>query len=293
MTFHIILILVRKMTQIFHECNQQFYDVFPGIATSTQAQERSGQVLPPHWHERMEVWAVRSGEMTFTCDGDIFELYAGDVLIVNPAQVHSCRMNVTPTVIDCIIFDINALLTNRPGEIDKTLRSIAGGALRFQHIVRKNPDLYPLVRRIVETRPDAPFRCLEITGLIYQMLSILTQNYILKEEHPVPQLLQEINQLLEYIHKNFHKKLTLEELSSIACRSPSYLCRWFKEAVGESPMAYLTTIRINKAYELLSAGSCSVADAATAVGFSDLNTFTRQFRKRVGVLPSKVKPKQN
>lgn len=293
MCFHIILILVRKMVQITHESNQQFYDVFPGIAMSTQIQERAGQILPPHWHERMEVWAIREGQMTFTCDGDIFDLQSGDVLIVNPGQVHSCRMNVTPTLFDCIIFDINLLLTNRPGEIDQALRSIAGGALRFQHIVRKNPDVFPLIRRIVAIDPQIPFGCMEVTGMIYQLLSLLTRHYVLREEHPVPRLLQEINQLLEYIHKNYHKKLTLEELSNIACRSPSYLCRWFKEAVGESPMAYLTTIRINKAYELLSAGRCSVAEAADAVGFSDLNTFTRQFRKRVGVLPSKVKPKQN
>ncbi len=280
------------MAQIFHESDQFFSDVFPGITTSTQLQEQTGQVLPPHWHERMEIWAVRKGEMTFTCDGDIFELHPGDVLIVNPGQVHSCRMDVTPTFIDCLIFDINSLLTNRPGEVDQTLRGIIGGSLRFQHIVRKNPEVYPLIQKIVATHPKTPFSCLEITGLIYQLLSILTRHYILKEEHPVPRLLQEINQLLEYIHKNYHKKITLEELSNVACRSPSYLCRWFKEAVGESPMAYLTTIRINKAYELLSAGYCSVADAADAVGFCDLNTFTRQFRKRVGVLPSKVKPKQ-
>lgn len=281
------------MMQITHESNQQFHDIFPGIVMSTQMQERAGQVLPPHWHERMEIWAIRQGQMTFTCDGDIFDLQQGDVLIVNPGQVHSCKATLAPTIYDCMIFDINMLLTNRPGEIDQTLRSISGGAVRFQHIVRKNPDIFPLVQRIVATDPKLPFGCLEITGLIYQLLSLLTRHYVLKEEHPVPRLLQEINQLLEYIHKNYHKKLTLEELSTIACRSPSYLCRWFKEAVGESPMAYLTTIRINKAYELLSAGSCSVADAADAVGFSDFNTFTRQFRKRVGVLPSKVKPKQN
>ncbi len=279
--------------QIVHENNNQFHDLFPGISVSTQGTVFAGQTLPPHWHERMEIWGINQGEFTFTCDGDIFDLQPGDVLIINPGQVHSCRVNVAPVQFQCIIFDMNILFTNRPGEIDQTLRSIAGGALRFQHIVRKSPDIYPLVQRIMAIDPNMPYSCMEITGLIYQLLSLLTRHYVLKEEHPVPRLLQEINQLLEYIHKNYHKKLTLEELSAIACRSPSYLCRWFKEAVGESPMAYLTTIRINKAYELLSAGSCSVADAADAVGFSDLNTFTRQFRKRVGILPSKVKPKQN
>ena len=283
------------MIQIIHEINQQFHDTFPGISISSQIQEGVQETLPAHWHERMELWAIHEGEMTVSCDGDIFDIQPGDVLIINPGQVHSCRTNKLPCNVDCIIFDVNCLLANRPGEIDKTLRSIAGGAVRFQHIIRKNPDIFPLLQKIVACRPTVPFANMEINGLLYQLLSLLARHYVLTEPHPVPRLLQEINQLLEYIHKNYHKKLTLEELASIACRSPSYLCRWFKEAVGQSPMAYLTTVRINKAYELLSAGSCSVAEAAIAVGFCDLNTFTRQFRKQVGTLPSKikVKPKQN
>ncbi len=281
------------MTQITHESNNQFNDLFPGISVSTQSTVFEGQTLPPHWHERMEIWGIRQGELTFTCDGDIFDLQPGDVLIVNPGQVHSCRVNVAPVEFQCIIFDMNILFTNRPGEIDQTLRNIAGGALRFQHIVRKNPNTLPLVERIVNSNPEIPFSNMEVIGLLYQLLALLSRNYVLAEEHPVPRLLQEINQLLEFIHKNYHKKITLEELASHACRSPSYLCRWFKEAVGESPMAYLTTVRINKAYELLSAGHCSVADAADAVGFGDLNTFTRQFRKRVGIPPSKIKAKQS
>ncbi len=230
--------------------------------------------------------------MTISCDGDIFDVRAGDVLIINPGQVHSCKVNVAPTTVDCLIFDSNILLTNRPGEIDQTLHNIASGTLRFQHIVRKNPEVLPLVEKIVHCRPHTPLGNMEITGLLYQLLAILTRNYILNGDHPVPHHLQEINLLLEYIHKNYPKELTLEELAVKACRSPSYLCRWFKESVGQSPMAYLTTVRINKAYELLSLGGCSVAAAANAVGFCDLNTFTRQFRKRVGIPPSKVKSKQ-
>lgn len=278
---------------VTHESNNIFCDLFPGISSSVQTAATVGETLPPHWHERMEIWAVQQGEMTVSCDGDIFDICPGDVLIINPGQVHSCRMTAAPAKFNCLIFDTNILLTTRPGEIDQALRNIGSGVTRFQHIVRSNPEVFPLVKKITECHPVNPFSNMEAVGLLYQLLAILTRQYVLKGDHPVPRHLQEINQLLEYIQKNYNKDLTLDLLSTIACRSPSYLCRWFKEAVGDSPMAYLTTIRINKAYELLSTEGCSVAAAAEAVGFSDLNTFTRQFRKRVGVQPSKVKTKQS
>lgn len=280
------------MAIITHESNNIFLDIFPGICHSVQSTTLLGDTLPPHWHERMELWAIHEGSMTVSCDGDIFDLQAGDVLIINPGQVHSCRMNSVPNKITCLIFDTNILLTTRPSEIDQTLRSIASGLLRFQHIVRSNPDVFPLVEKIAACSPTTPMGNMEAIGLLYQLVAVLSRHHVVKGEHPVPRHLQEINQLLEYIHKNYSKELSLDQLSTIACRSPSYLCRWFKEAVGESPMAYLTTVRINKAYELLSAGGHSVSSAAEMVGFSDLNTFTRQFRKRVGTPPSKIKPKQ-
>ena len=93
---------------------------------------------------------------------------------------------------------------------------------------------------------------------------------------------------MEYIHRHATDELTLEQLAAKACMSPSYFCRWFKSAVGESPMAYVTTLRINKAYDLLMSG-LSVTEACRQVGIDDLNNFNRQFRKRVGVSPSKIK----
>lgn len=277
------------MALVTHESYNQFNDRFPGIAISIQRTTKTNDFLPPHWHERMEVWGIKEGTMTISCDGDIFDVQAGDVLIINPGQVHSCRVTKAPATVDCMIIDCNILLTNRPGETDQTLRNIAAGKLRFQHIIRKNPNIYPLVQQMVACTPTTSLSNMEITGLLYQLISLLARHYVFKAEHTVPRHLQEINQLLEYIHTHYQTDLTLTSLAAKACRSPAHLCRWFKDAVGESPMAYLTTVRINKAYELLISGKYSVSAACRAVGIWDLNTFTRQFKKRVGVSPSKIK----
>ncbi len=276
------------MAIIFHEVSQIFTDTLPGISLSHQEAKVSGGHLPPHWHERMEIWLIREGQMTISCDRDIFDVIAGDVLIFNPGEVHSCRVTKAPSSIECAIFDLTSLLTNRPADIDPLIRSISWGKVRFQHIVRKNEDVHRLIEQLTECNHATPINTMRAEGLLLQLLSVLLEGYVSVKTYSVPHHLQEVSSLLEYIHEHLADDISLENLANRACMSPSYFCRWFKGAVGESPMAYVTTLRINKAYELLSNG-CSVTETCHKVGIDDLNNFNRQFRKRVGVSPSKIK----
>ena len=276
------------MALIFHESSNIFHDTFDGISISRQTSAAAGNALAPHWHERMEVWLIHSGQMTVSCEQDIFDVYAGDILVINPGQVHSCRVAEAPVAIDCLIFDIHRLLTHQTGEVDPVLRNVSSGALRFQHIIRKNDHLQSLIRAVADCPKADPWSPIEVKGLLLQLLAILCRRYVSDNHYTVPRHLQEVSSLLEYIHLHATDELTLEQLANQACMSPSYFCRWFKSAVGESPMAYVTTLRINKAYELLASGY-SVTETCQQVGISDLNNYNRQFRTRVGVTPSKVK----
>ncbi len=276
------------MALIFHESSNIFHDTFDGITVSRQTSTTVGTTLTPHWHERMEVWLIHSGKMTVSCEQDIFDVYAGDILVINPGQVHSCRVTETPVAIDCLIFDIHRLLTHQTGEVDSVLRNICNGSLRFQHIIRKNEHLQTVIHSIATCPQGDDWSPMEVKGLLLQLLASLCRRYVSDHHYTVPRHLQEVSSLLEYIHLHATDDLNLEQLAAKACMSPSYFCRWFKSAVGESPMAYVTTLRINKAYELLASG-CSVTEACRQVGIDDLNNFNRQFRKRVGVAPSKVK----
>ncbi len=276
------------MALIFHESSHIFNDTFDGISISRQYNTGSGLPLPPHWHERMEIWLIHQGQMTISCDQDIFDVQEGDVLVINPGQVHSCRVTISPVTVDCLIFDVNHLFTHQTTEINSILRNIRSGSLRFQHIIRKNRQVQSIISQIVACPQGDKWSTMEVKGLLLQLLALLCRCYTSEKHYTVPRHLQEVSNLLEYMHNHAAERLTLEHLAAKTCMSPSYFCRWFKSAVGESPMAYVTTLRINKAYELLANGY-TVTEACRQVGIDDLNNFNRQFRKRVGVSPSKIK----
>ncbi|HYY94880.1 MAG TPA: helix-turn-helix transcriptional regulator [Pyrinomonadaceae bacterium] len=79
---------------------------------------------------------------------------------------------------------------------------------------------------------------------------------------------------------------SLTSLAAEAGLSPFYFARVFSELVGEPPHQYLLRVRLRHAARLLRAGA-SVAEAALKSGFPDVNHFSKTFRRRFGVPPSR------
>jgi AraC family L-rhamnose operon transcriptional activator RhaR/AraC family L-rhamnose operon regulatory protein RhaS len=81
------------------------------------------------------------------------------------------------------------------------------------------------------------------------------------------------------------RRWTLQELAAAAHMSESSLLATFKDATGQSPIAYLIQLRIQRATELLRHGDQSISEIAFSVGFEDSNYFSRQFRKSMHTSP--------
>lgn len=83
---------------------------------------------------------------------------------------------------------------------------------------------------------------------------------------------------------------SLETLARIAGLSMAEFARGFRTAMGESPHAFLTRRRIERAQELLRGPSAiSLADLAIMLGFADQAHFTRRFRQVTGTTPSRFR----
>ena len=92
---------------------------------------------------------------------------------------------------------------------------------------------------------------------------------------------------IEYISQNFNQNITIETLAELVGMSPSYFRKRFVQVIGTSPIAYAKKMRIEKAKEILKSDHESLTDIAIALGYSNLFDFSRDFKKHVGVAPSK------
>ena len=90
----------------------------------------------------------------------------------------------------------------------------------------------------------------------------------------------------EYLEQHYAEKITLDELSTRFFINKYYLTRVFKEQFGQSITAYLTSLRITHAKQLLRFSDKSVEEIGLECGLGQLHYFSRVFKEVEGVPPS-------
>jgi len=96
----------------------------------------------------------------------------------------------------------------------------------------------------------------------------------------------EIDEVIAYIQKHLDEPLPLTRLAGYLAYSPYHFTRIFKERIGLSPQYYISSLRLQKAKELLLGTNLSVRDIGLEIGQQSLGTFTTRFTERVGMTPS-------
>jgi AraC-like DNA-binding protein len=95
-----------------------------------------------------------------------------------------------------------------------------------------------------------------------------------------------LRRVRDRIDREYARPLDVPALARGVHMSAGHLSRRFRLAYGESPYAYLTTRRVERAMALLRRGDLSVTEVCFAVGCSSLGTFSTRFTALVGVPPS-------
>lgn len=99
----------------------------------------------------------------------------------------------------------------------------------------------------------------------------------------------DIDAIINYINLNYQKELFLDNLAETFGTTSKYLSKAIKAYLGVTFLTYLSTLRVNKAKELLQYENKSINDIYREVGFSNRNAFTIAFKKVTGTTPSEYK----
>ncbi len=97
--------------------------------------------------------------------------------------------------------------------------------------------------------------------------------------------IQAVEGAIHAMHSHLHEVLTLEDLASVACLSPSHFTRVFHRLIGIPPGEFLFALRFQAARQLLLTTPLSVTDICFEVGYSSLGSFTSRFTHLVGLSP--------
>lgn len=89
--------------------------------------------------------------------------------------------------------------------------------------------------------------------------------------------------------RDYARQLDLEALARRAGYSRFHFARSFRDIYGETPHAYLTRRRIERAKDLLRSANLTVTEICELVGFASLGSFSARFSELVGVSPTEYR----
>ena len=155
----------------------------------------------------------------------------------------------------------------------------------FLKLPQSNPDVYDNHQTLVsnlQLNQRRPF-CdkVESRGILFVLMS-----RFLKYATPKAEVRDDRIQIsLNYIRKNIGSRLDIDLLADKACMSKDHFIRIFKRETGETPNAYITKRKLEKAELSLVTTALPIKSIADSLGYDDYSYFNRIFKKNAGVTP--------
>jgi len=129
-------------------------------------------------------------------------------------------------------------------------------------------------------------RALAETGALFELFAILAGRAAGRPLPPPTRQECYIQRAMEFVERNHSRTLSVAEIARQAGIERSHLAHLFRQTLNTSPAAYVISVRIRKAAELLlGRPDLSVKEIAYSVGYGDPLFFSKSFKKLKGLPP--------
>lgn len=245
-------------------------EALPGVELRTSTYRDS--VFREHSHTAYSVGLIDAGSTCFTLKGRSWLASAGQVVVIDPDEPHSCNPKA------------GSLLSYRMLYVEPHVMSPAAKrAPAFSSPVICDPQLFIVLDRLFSALVQ-PIDVSTKQRLMRSTLRSLAEEYADEtgrtEDRNGP--------LVEAVKLELHDHLadgrTLDEIARAVGASRSQICRAFRAIEHLTPRAYQNQLRVQRAKELLREG-LALGDVAVEVGFADQSHLSRVFRKYTGATP--------
>lgn len=244
-----------------------------------------------HFYQDLELLYVLRGALTVKIGEQVTVMDEGDVLLVNADKVHTMRGGA-----DCLYAQL-MIAAQLVGDIlsnaDVMFRcdSSREDGQRYRDLCSL---LDQLLDRYLAVNGDT--RDFLYISLCYRIMNVLSEKFLISTAYttvPAEQdrFSERIGQIDAYMRNNYHRAISLKDLSETLYLSVGYLSRFFKKTYGMSFVDYLYNIRLYHAMDDLLYTDESITTIAYESGFPSVAVFDKVFRRRYGETPSSYRKK--
>jgi AraC-like DNA-binding protein len=235
----------------------------------------SNHSFPRHTHDEYGIGVVLSGaQRSFSGVGTV-ESHPGDVITVNPGELHDGHpIDGRARQWRIIYFHQEAFARHL---VPDSAREI-----EFVSPCLRDPKLGVWVSLLFDELSRGAER-LGVEEIVTRVVPRLT---VARVEHERSKYSGRVLRVRERIEDDPSNPITLSELAALAGVSRYQIVRDFARELGTTPYAYVIQCRVELARKLLLNGA-RLADAAHRAGFSDQSHMTRAFARQLGITPGR------
>ena len=238
--------------------------------------------FPPHWHDCFEMILVTRGGMFVSIDETIYEVSAGDLVLINSGAVHGFFDQHPGTAIKGFQFDVTFFDESFIDLRDVIFQNPVLGKNATKDAVYEH--LTRLLREISgEYKGKKIGYQLAVKSKLYELMLIILRDTPRRSAKPSS---SKSRRILAFVLKNISDpELTLEQAAEALNLNKFYFSHFFKRYTGQSFHSYLTKMRVNFAKQYLIESKMPVIDIAFRSGFNSIQTFNRVFKTLTGFSP--------
>lgn len=251
-----------------------------------------------HWHDEFEFAIILQGEVKYylyqaNAKPQTAILLAGDGVFVNSKTLHMVKQISQGAVMDCFLFPVSLFTFQPTGVVYKKNvqpimhHSLHGLFFKAEH--EEDREILNGIQQFLQLKTNTigyELLCIEI---IYKLWRNILLRVLKMQDVKFPQVElsqeQRIRCMLAYIHTNYAKSITVEDIAKSANISVSECFRCFKKIINKSPIDYLLEYRLAKAGNLLINTGQTVLDISLSCGFNNASYFGKVFKAKTKFTP--------
>ncbi len=286
-----------------HEADRQeelpdYSDDYPCITTRAELARYPQQYMPWHWHQPVELFYIKSGELEYNTPAGKICFPAGSGGLLNSGVIHMTRPHLEKgTPIQLLhIFDPYFLVDSRDGLLAR--RYIKPFVDSSTELVLFSPeipnhkkllDAFIASFKLDENTPEAEMVLRNILAEIWvKLISLLPEA---NSTFGDPFISSRLRMMLEFIHTHYAERITVREIASAGTSSERDCYRLFQTSLHCTPNAYVTGFRLQKACSRLRSGQEAVTEIAMDCGFGSSSHFGKLFTARYNCSPLQYRKK--
>lgn len=217
--------------------------------------------------------------------------FRNDIFLTDARDNAYLRVSAGSNVRRLLIFCSHELSRQYlPQEIYDKIATFARENSMGEHPLFINLSHRTMLKELFELKVNDPMGAIRRLAGIIHLIEKFLHSFLRQEQATLPRTVKKND--LESMHHVEHilsSRLegfpSLESLAHEVFMSTSKLKNLFKQVYGHTLYDYYNKSRLQRARDLLITGQCSIKQAGSEIGFSNLSHFAKAFRKEFGILP--------